>query len=376
VNLKTAARRLGVHYQTAYRWVRSGQLVAVKVGSGYEISEAALTRFQVQRAAVERVPELPPAVEVAPVGVTRASAIATLDAMVERVSIDARPVAERATRLLADVLGDAAVLYGRDAGGEVEAVHVAHNDAACEVTTATIARHGDPAAFFATVALRCTEALLLPQVPQRNVRHRVRPEIQQHLMRTGCYSVISVPIVVDGVTVAALVASRDTPARPYTRDDLEFVTELANRVRHAMVIAVRCQEAWDLREAVVAAIHDRGADELDAALAHAAGDRDAAAILDLDLRHVVATDAYASHLGVERDALVRGALAPMARDDVVLRDALARVLFGEIDYFELPIEPVTDGSPRVMVHAGMVREADATPRCVVVVTHSLVADTT
>ena len=38
VNLKTAALRLGVHYQTAYRWVRSGQLVAVKVGAGYEIS--------------------------------------------------------------------------------------------------------------------------------------------------------------------------------------------------------------------------------------------------------------------------------------------------------------------------------------------------
>ena len=46
MNLKTAARRIGVHYQTAYRWVRSGELVAVKVGAGYEISEAALERFQ------------------------------------------------------------------------------------------------------------------------------------------------------------------------------------------------------------------------------------------------------------------------------------------------------------------------------------------
>ena len=57
MNLKTAARQLGVHYQTAYRWVRSGQLVAVKVGAGYEISDAALSRFQAQRAAMERVPE-------------------------------------------------------------------------------------------------------------------------------------------------------------------------------------------------------------------------------------------------------------------------------------------------------------------------------
>ena len=33
MNLKEAARRLGVHYQTAYRWVRSGELVAVRIGS-------------------------------------------------------------------------------------------------------------------------------------------------------------------------------------------------------------------------------------------------------------------------------------------------------------------------------------------------------
>ena len=50
MNLKTAALRLGVHYQTAYRWVRSGQLVAVKVGAGYEISDAAVARLQAQRA--------------------------------------------------------------------------------------------------------------------------------------------------------------------------------------------------------------------------------------------------------------------------------------------------------------------------------------
>src|SRR4029078_7034605 len=57
VNLKTAARRLGVHYQTAYRWVRSGQLVAGKVGAGYEISAAALERFEAQRVELERLPD-------------------------------------------------------------------------------------------------------------------------------------------------------------------------------------------------------------------------------------------------------------------------------------------------------------------------------
>jgi excisionase family DNA binding protein len=37
VDLEAAAKVLGVHYQTAYRWVRMGLLPAVKVGSGYEL---------------------------------------------------------------------------------------------------------------------------------------------------------------------------------------------------------------------------------------------------------------------------------------------------------------------------------------------------
>ena len=52
MNLKEAARRLGVHYQTAYRWVRSGELVAVRIGSRYEISDAAIGRFRARRTAL------------------------------------------------------------------------------------------------------------------------------------------------------------------------------------------------------------------------------------------------------------------------------------------------------------------------------------
>jgi excisionase family DNA binding protein len=49
VDLQTAAERLGVHYQTAYRWVRDGSLQAVKLGSVYEIDEGALRTFQEER---------------------------------------------------------------------------------------------------------------------------------------------------------------------------------------------------------------------------------------------------------------------------------------------------------------------------------------
>jgi MerR family transcriptional regulator, light-induced transcriptional regulator len=39
MDLREAAGTLGVHYQTAYTWVRQGVLPARKVGRGYEISE-------------------------------------------------------------------------------------------------------------------------------------------------------------------------------------------------------------------------------------------------------------------------------------------------------------------------------------------------
>jgi excisionase family DNA binding protein len=49
VNLREAASRLGVHYQTAYRWVREGSLVAGKIGQSYEVSEQEVDRFLTER---------------------------------------------------------------------------------------------------------------------------------------------------------------------------------------------------------------------------------------------------------------------------------------------------------------------------------------
>ena len=128
MNLKTAARRMGVHYQTAYRWVRSGELIAVKVGSGYDISEAALERFRAQRTALERLPsntELGPNWTVGS-PMSTSAALDVLERMNEKVTTDARPVVDRATRIVADVLGDAVITYLRDETGDLRVAQVAH----------------------------------------------------------------------------------------------------------------------------------------------------------------------------------------------------------------------------------------------------------
>ncbi len=49
MNLKQVAQRLGVHYTTAYRWVRTHQLEADRTSTGWEVTEAQLRRFEASR---------------------------------------------------------------------------------------------------------------------------------------------------------------------------------------------------------------------------------------------------------------------------------------------------------------------------------------
>ncbi len=56
LTLNEVAERLGVHYQTVYRWVRTGRLPAVKVDGRYRVSRDDLAEFNSDRLA----PEPPP----------------------------------------------------------------------------------------------------------------------------------------------------------------------------------------------------------------------------------------------------------------------------------------------------------------------------
>jgi MerR family transcriptional regulator, light-induced transcriptional regulator len=50
MQLRDAAEVLGVHYQTAYAWVRQGVLPARKTGHGYDVSESDVTALAARRA--------------------------------------------------------------------------------------------------------------------------------------------------------------------------------------------------------------------------------------------------------------------------------------------------------------------------------------
>ncbi|MGE5131741.1 MAG: B12-binding domain-containing protein [Gemmatimonadota bacterium] len=49
MDLREAAEALGVHYQTAYAWVREGALPARKVGRGYEVSDTGVQALAARR---------------------------------------------------------------------------------------------------------------------------------------------------------------------------------------------------------------------------------------------------------------------------------------------------------------------------------------
>lgn len=49
MQLREAADALGVHYQTAYQWVRQGSLPARKVGRGYEVADEDVQVFAARR---------------------------------------------------------------------------------------------------------------------------------------------------------------------------------------------------------------------------------------------------------------------------------------------------------------------------------------
>lgn len=61
LSLRDAAAQAGVHYQTAYRWVREGRLAAAKVDGSYRVSPSALAELLDVRAAP--APPSPPSSE-------------------------------------------------------------------------------------------------------------------------------------------------------------------------------------------------------------------------------------------------------------------------------------------------------------------------
>jgi excisionase family DNA binding protein len=374
VNLKTAARRLGVHYQTAYRWVRTGQLVAVKVGAGYEISDAALERFQAQRAALERIPDVTPRTTPI-VPSARVDALNVLDAMLRVTTVDAAAVCARAVNTVATVIGDGAVLQLSSGDPPNPVLAFDHYDAERSVLMGAVLRFGrTEGGSFTERAANSESAVLVPQVPQREVRSMLAPEFHQVLGDVGFYSAISAPISISGQFRGTLFAGRDTPGRPYTVEDRDFVIAVASRVGLASTRADRGRQAWDLRARIMSDLAEHGgySDAIDRAAAWIANgtlEHDAAvALVNLERNVVTLTKPFAAMVGTSATDAVGTPIESLVTPTGELQATFERMVNGELDYCSVVTQAAVT-SAAIVLDGAILRGPDATPCCVVYVAH-------
>jgi excisionase family DNA binding protein len=381
MNLKTAARRLGVHYQTAYRWVRSGQLVAVKIGAGYEISDAALERFLARRDAMERVPAAVAALAAeasADDSTTPVAEVERLDALVRATTVDASGVIQWSTRLASRLIGDAVSVYLLDDHGCMHVAAFDHLDPQRAVVLAALSQAAEPEATMrglqAREAIETGEAVLVPQMPQREVRELVPAEFHEALSVLGCYSALSVPIVADDVCHGALLTTRDVPGRPHTIEDRDVLSAIASRIGAALVQADRGAEAWAWRR--------QHTDELSAWIADdpfgrprdwlidAVDDDAPVAVVNLDMQVDGATTAFAALFGTTASDCKERSLADLVIDAERVADTFARMCTGEYDYATVVVES-HDSGDAVVLEGAAVRLADATTACVLYLAHAV-----
>jgi excisionase family DNA binding protein len=380
VNLKTAARRLGVHYQTAYRWVRSGELVAVKVGAGYEISEAALERFQAQRAAMERVPSAYERVDLddrreSLIG-NEAVALAELTDLVECTTVDATAVYKRAATVLANIIGDCVIVSLRQADGSLKLATFEHRDPERAVLIGAMLRFGeDEEPMYARQALDSRSVVFMPQVPQRDVRTQLRPEFHQRLSHSGFYSAISAPIVVDDDVRGTLLLSRDSPGNPYTTDDRDFVVDIASRVGAAMAQAADGRAAWALRRRLAGELaewlHGREFNRARTWLGDEVGDEHAVALASLETTIDAATTAFGSLFGATAADCKERSVCDLVDPADEVQETFERLREGEFDFCTVVASPVAGPHRRVVLEGTIVRLPDATPCCVLYVAHAV-----
>jgi excisionase family DNA binding protein len=372
VNLKQAARRLGIHYQTAYKLVRSGRLPAVCVGARYEISDAAIETYLAQRQAMRRAPVRPRAKAGSSGGDPFGPALAALDA----IAGSSTTVMELVADALVTHLGDLAVARALSQDGHwfLPAV-IRHADpvrrAIVAATLGDFAAEVHGSRVLASVAQG--ETVLKALVPQDCIRSRVDAEAVQHFDEAGIHSMIVVPAQCDDDVVGLVAVTRDAPGRPYTSEDAEIVERAAAIVGAAIRRAQLTAEARLRRRVLVDALTtvvDAGASAppVHSVLANGAV---AEFVCDLDGRVLSANAAGARLFEVPVSELIGRALPDLLgaarREDLLALHT--RLLSGELAFADHLIAP--KGGPAFVMRFAVVRDATVHPRAIVAVGHEL-----
>lgn len=367
MNLKQAAARLGIHYQTAYKLVRSGALSSVRIGGTYEISEAALERYLVEREAVRRgrvgsLPSTPPSTA----ELTPQRLLDDLAATTRATSLSVQATFDAVARGLARTLRDGAVVWMcTDDHERLEAAASDHREARRHSLLTTYTRSVPLAAgegytghVFAT-----GRRIFAPHVPQNVLRASTRPEFVQYLDEMAIHSLIAVPVVVAGAVAGIITVGRDFTSTPFTVEDLGVVTEAARLTGLAVERAELVRHGWQRRSVILEALRD-------GTCAHDLvrfGSTTLEVVLDAQLRVTVANDAAEGVLR-EHPATFAGQLtASISTSDAP--PLVERLLTGELDFHDEEIVVTRSDGEResFLVQRGVARTATLEPIGIVIV---------
>ena len=261
MNLKQAAVELGVHYQTAYKWVRSGSLPAVRVGSRYEISDDAVSTFMAQRrwyagaATPDETPSEPP--EMTPEDLIEEAESMLLDPLLSTHAV----AVHVARRLSATFRSLCVVSLTRHDGSHITVFDHPRADWITFIASLRDLAPIDPDAVAGVVtSLRAGQTLRVSHVPVDEFVHWLRPEMRMHLARYPIRSLLGVPITKGDEVNGFVILTRDGGVRPAFDDaDEVALRRFGERVSDLVATAHDIRGAWDLRAALIAAITHWGA---------------------------------------------------------------------------------------------------------------------
>jgi excisionase family DNA binding protein len=343
MNLKEAARRLGVHYQTAYRWVRSGELVAVRIGARYEVSDAAIERLRAQRRALG-TPHLDADVPV--VGDLEAD----LTKMADGPMLDIGQAVAHLSRRIAEATNDLCVVAVlSEERDRVEAATCFEPDArrlpvlAGAIAATMRMRAPDEGPVMRTVF--AGNQLFVPHVPQEMFREWLPREFHQQFDDVCIFGMIVAPMLHDGVAIGGIATLRERPDQPFTAADADTAYRLAARAT----------------DVIIGARHDRLARAaLGRIVAEVQSEVDRVGTLDPARAVTGAAEAVAIHDGNDHLLAMTSAYASLA--DAVRSRSTARLRSGELDFSS---DVSNDESGSYVSHHAAIRLPDATLAAIV-----------
>ncbi len=353
MNLKQAAHELGVHYQTAYKWVRSGDLVAVRIGTRYEISEAAIARYRATRQAVGNDAVRTPSPESA---ASPTELMRGLEELSRRPFLDLDHALNHVARRLARTTGDMCLLaligaaskrIESTVGFEADPITIPVQSMVPVLVSRT--RLVEDAPLLGAVLDQGT--LRVPHLAQDVLRDAVPPEFHQYLDEWRVFSVVAAAITDDDAQLGAIALLRDRPERPFDATAEAWMRDIGGLVGRIVHRAQEDEETRRARDQVRLALAAYGTDAPD--------DPSLRGLLEVETVAIavhrtdgllVANTAFRVRDATEPE---RGALTAMLSGPVP-----ARLASGELDY----LDEVVDGW---VLHHATVRAPDAGIRYVV-----------